>query len=193
MGWSDGRQRIAAAPFDTGHPPRCPDAVGTQFDVGRRRNDVAWLRSEVDRPEFRAGSGLQPSALRVARYLGDAPRLRHRRSRCSGLGPRNVGLAQRCRSSAPSAAPGDQFCHRTRSPRRSGSPSVHPAIGPGWRRLRRYRRGTSWKGCAVSGIVVLIAISFTWVLFFGGIWLLIRSRRAGAIAPETSPPANRPE
>jgi hypothetical protein len=55
-------------------------------------------RSEVDRPEFRSGSGLQPRAVRVARYLGDAPRLRHRRSRRSGLGPRSVGLAPGCRS-----------------------------------------------------------------------------------------------
>ena len=46
---------------------------------------------------------------------------------------------------------------------------------------------------AVSGIVVLVVVSLTWVLFFGGIWMLIRSRRTGATAAETSPPVERPE
>ena len=45
----------------------------------------------------------------------------------------------------------------------------------------------------MSGIVVLIVVSFTWVLFFGGIWMLIRSRGAGPNAVETSPPGDRPE
>jgi hypothetical protein len=40
---------------------------------------------------------------------------------------------------------------------------------------------------------VLIIISFTWVLFFGGIWLLIRSRRTVPGAAETSIPIDRSE
>jgi hypothetical protein len=30
----------------------------------------------------------------------------------------------------------------------------------------------------VAGIVLLIVISITWVVFFGGLWVLVRSRRS---------------